>query len=533
MYLRSLVLTACSGMLMVSAVAQNRPRGGGGQAPSPAAGETTPAAATPSSTAFPAPPAVEKIEKSQHSISVNGKMIAYTATAGTLVLPKDDGKPLASIFFVAYTRDDAGDKSKRPITFTFNGGPGSSSVWLHMGAFGPKRVAMGPDGAQPPPPYHLVDNDDTPLEFTDLVFIDPVTTGFSRHAPGENPAQFHSLEGDLDSVADFIRLYTTKFERWDSPKFLAGESYGTTRSAGLSQVLMGKGIFLNGITLISSVLNFETISFAPGNDLPFILYLPTYTASAWYHKKLVGDLQSGSIDKAVQAARQFAGNEYTVALMKGAKLTAAERSNVAQQVARLTGLSKEYVERSNLRISIQRFAKELLRDEERTVGRYDSRLEGTDADAAGERPEFDPSYSSVLGAYTALFNDYVRTELKFDSDQPYEILTGKVQPWSYARQQNQYVNTAEMLREALEQIPTLNVMVANGYYDMATPFFATEYTMSHLGGDKSLDNRISLTYCEAGHMLYTRKSCLDELHKNMADFYQRSLSGGMQATGGK
>ena len=522
-------------MLLVSAGAQNRPRTGGGQAnqPSPsteAAGAPPSAAA---STAFPAPPAVEKIEKSQHSITVNGKAIAYTATAGTLVLPKDDGKPLASMFFVAYTRDDATDKGKRPVTFTFNGGPGSSSVWLHMGAFGPRRVAMGPDGAQPPPPYHLVDNDDTPLEFTDLVFIDPVTTGFSRHAPGENPAQFHSLEGDLDSVADFIRLYTTKFDRWASPKFLAGESYGTTRSAGLSQVLMGKGIFLNGITLISSVLNFETISFAPGNDLPFILYLPTYTATAWYHKKLPADLQSGGIEKAVQESRHFAGNEYTVALMKGDKLSAAERSNVAQQVARFTGLSRDYIERSNLRISIQRFAKELLRKEERTVGRYDSRLEGTDIDAVGERPEFDPSYSSVLGAYTALFNDYVRTELKFESDQPYEILTGKVQPWSYSRQQNQYVNTSEMLREAMEQIPTLNVMVANGYYDMATPFFATEYTMGHLGGDKSLDNRISLTYCEAGHMLYTRKSCLDELHKNMADFYQRSLSGGMQVTGGR
>jgi carboxypeptidase C (cathepsin A) len=518
---------------MFSAAGQNRPRGGqSGQPPAP--GAETPAAASSSTTSsFPAPPAVEKIEKTEHSITVNGKTIAYTATAGTLVLPKDDGKPLASIFFVAYTRDDTTDKSKRPVTFTFNGGPGSSSVWLHMGAFGPKRVAMGPDGAQPPPPYHLVDNDDTPLEFTDLVFIDPVTTGFSRNAPGENPAQFHSLEGDLDSVADFIRLYTTKFDRWASPKFLAGESYGTTRSAGLSQVLMGKGIFLNGITLISSVLNFETISFAPGNDLPYILYLPTYTATAWYHKKLSGELQSGSVEKAVQAARQYAENEYTIALMKGDKLTANERSNAAQQVARLTGLSKDYVERSNLRISIQRFAKELLRKEERTVGRYDSRLEGTDIDAVGERPEFDPSYSSVLGAYTALFNDYVRTQLKFESEQPYEILTGKVQPWSYSRQQNQYVNTAEMLREAMQQIPTLNVMVANGYYDMATPFFATEYTMNHLGEDKSLDNRISLTYCEAGHMLYTRKSCLDQLHKDMAEFYQRTLSTGVQATGGR
>ena len=532
MRFRLLLLLVSTLILAMASSAQNRQRGGPGPGnPANATSENASQSnsANPANQPFPAPPAVEKLERTQHSITVNGKTLAYTATAGTLVIEKDDGKPLASMFFVGYTRDDAIDKSKRPVTFTFNGGPGSSSVWLHMGALGPRRVAMGPGGEQPPPPYHLVDNEDTPLEFTDLVFIDPVSTGFSRNAPGENPQQFHGLEGDLDSVAEFIRLYTTKFDRWASPKFLAGESYGTTRAAGLSQVLLHKGIYLNGITLISSVLNFETISFAPGNELPYILYLPTYTATAWYHKKLTGDLQSGSVEQAVQASRQFAGGEYTLALMKGDKLSSAERTKVAQQVARLTGLSPDYIERANLRVSIQRFAKELLRKEGRTVGRYDSRLEGTDTDAAGERPEFDPSYSSVLGAYTALFNDYVRTQLKFESSLPYEILTNKVQPWSYSRQQNQYVNTAEMLRQAMEQNPSLHVLVANGYYDMATPFFATEYTMNHLGGDSSLSNNITLTYCEAGHMLYTRKSCLDALHKSMADLYQRTLGGAQSA----
>jgi len=473
---------------------------------------------------FPAPPAVEKLQQTQHSIQINGQTLAYTATAGTLVLKKDDTKPIASIFFVAYTRDNAGDKSKRPVTFAFNGGPGSSSVWLHIGALGPKRVVLGPDGEQPPPPYRLVDNSDSLIEFTDLVFIDPVTTGYSRHAPGEDPKQFHGLEGDLNSVADFIRLYTGKFDRWSSPKFLAGESYGTTRAAGLAEVLLQQGIYLNGITLISSVLNFETISFNPGNELPYILYLPTYTAAAWYHKKLPADLQRGTLEKAIQSARDFAGGEYTRALMKGNGLTPAERARIAAQTARLTGLSKDYIEQSNLRISIQRFRKELLRGEQRTIGRYDSRLEGTDADSAGERPEYDPSYASVQGAFTAAFDDYVRQDLKWETDLTYEVLTDKVRPWSYEKQQNQYVNTGEMLRRAMVQNPNLRVLVANGFYDLATPFFATEYTFSHLALDPSLQGNVRLMYCDAGHMLYTYKPCLDSLRHSIEEFYGQALS---------
>jgi carboxypeptidase C (cathepsin A) len=490
------------------------------QAPSqpPAAGRPTEAER------FPAPPAVEKLQQTQHTVQINGKAISYTATAGTLVLKRDDTKPTASIFFVAYTRNDAGDKSRRPVTFAFNGGPGSSSIWLHMGALGPRRVVLGPQGEQPPPPYRLTDNEDSLIGFTDLVFIDPVTTGYSRHAPGEDPKQFHGLEGDLNSVAEFIRLYTGRFDRWGSPKFLAGESYGTTRAAGLAEVLLEKGIYLNGITLISSVLNFETISFSPGNELPYILYLPTYTATAWYHKKLPADLQRATLEKAVQAARDFAGADYTLALMKGNRIAPVERSKVAEQIARLTGLSRDYVERSNLRISIQRFRKELLRDEQRTVGRYDSRLEGTDADSAGERPEYDASYASVQGAFTGTFNDYVRDELKWESDLTYEVLTDKVRPWSYEKQQNQYVNTGEMLRQAMAQNPNLRVMVVNGFYDLATPFFATEYTFSHLALDPSLQGNVQLTYCDAGHMLYTSKTCLHSLRHAIEEFYGQALS---------
>jgi carboxypeptidase C (cathepsin A) len=492
--------------------AQERPK----PAPHEAAAETPAPAAS-------ATPPVETTSKTKHSILSNGQPLAYTATAGTLVLKKEDTKPWASVFYVAYTRDDVQDVSKRPITFAFNGGPGSSSVWLHMGALGPKRVEMGPEGDQPKPPYRLVDNDDTALQFTDLVFIDPVTTGFSRAAPGEKDAQFHGFQGDLESVAEFIRLYLTRSERWRSPKFLAGESYGTTRSAALSQYLLDHdGIYLNGITLISTVLNFETILFGPGNDLPYALFLPSYTATAWFHKKLPKELQ-GDLEKAVGEARRFAGNEYASALMKGDKLTTQERTNVARQLARLTGLPEAYLEQANLRVSEPRFTKELLRDERKILGRYDGRLEGVDSDAAGESPDYDPSYASVQGSFTAMFNDYVRGDLKYESDVPYQVLTDKVQPWNYDRFQNRYVNVAEMLRQAMTQNPSLKVLIANGYYDLATPFFATEYTVNHLGLEPALSNHVSLTYCDAGHMLYTKKSCLDGLHHAMADFYEKSL----------
>ena len=503
---------------------QGRRSGGapppGAETPAPANNQTPAPAET-------AVPAVEKFSKTQHSIQAGGTELAYTATAGTLVLRKEDGKPKASIFFVAYTLDSAKDKSKRALTFSFNGGPGSSSVWLHMGALGPRRVNLPADGSQPLPPYTVVDNEQTALRYTDLVFIDPVSTGFSRAAPGENPSQFHGYDADIEEVAEFIRLYLTKFDRWSSPKFLAGESYGTTRAAGLSEYLLRQdGIYLNGISLISSVLNFGTIRFTAGHDLPYILYLPSYTAAAWYHKKLSADLQNGTLEAAVDQARKFAGGEYTLALMKGDKLTAGERADVAKKVARFTGLRPEYVTQSNLRIVVFRYFKELLRDQKRTIGRYDDRLEGFDIDSAGEGAEYDPSYSAVQGAFTAAFNDYVRGELKWESDIPYEILTGKVNPWSYARQQNQYLNVSENLRQAMTQNPALHVLSMNGYYDMATPFYATEYVFSHMGLEPSLREHVSFAYCDAGHMMYTRKSCLDVLDKSMEALYNNALKRG-------
>ncbi len=501
---------------LVSAQAQRR------QAPPPTSPPAAPApAAGAESTKFPAPPAEEKIEKTQHTIEAGGQKIPYTALAGTLVLKAEEGKPRASMFFVSYTRDDAPDKSTRPITFIFNGGPGSSSVWLHMGAFGPKRVEMGPDGAQPQPPYRLIDNDDTLLPITDMVFIDPVSTGFSRPAPGEDPKQFHGLEGDLASVSEFIRLYLTRYDRWSSPKYLAGESYGTTRAAGLSLYLLEhEGIYLNGITLISTVLNFETLEATPGNDLPYIFFLPSFTAAAWYHKKLPADLLHGDVAQAVQQAREFAGGDYTLALMKGDRLTPAERDAVAKKLARFTGLSESYIQLSNLRVSDFQFFSELLRSERRTIGRYDSRLEGIPSNAAAGRFDYDPSYASVQGAYTNMFNNYVRTTLNYESDLPYEILTSRVRPWSYAEYQNRFVDVSVRLREAITQNPSLHVLIANGYFDLATPFFATEYTVHHMQLDDTLRKNVSLIYCDAGHMLYTKKACLDKLRSQMETLYK-------------
>jgi carboxypeptidase C (cathepsin A) len=468
---------------------------------------------------FPAPPAEEKSVKTQHTVQINGRELHYTAVAGTLLLRKENGKPKASIFYVAYTADGA-DASKRPITFAFNGGPGSSSVWLHIGALGPRRVPLSSEGLPVAPPYKLVDNPDTALSYTDLIFIDPVTTGFSRNAPGEDPHQFHGLEGDLDSVSDFIRLYLTRGERWASPKYLAGESYGTTRAAGLSQYLIEHhGIYLNGITLISSVLNFQTLSFGKNNDLPYIVFLPSYTATAWYHKKLSADLQNGTLEDAVKQSRQFASGPYAQALLKGSAISETERNATAEQVARLTGLRAAYVADSNLRIEDQRFMKELLRSEKKTIGRFDSRLEGMDQDAISERPEYDPSYASVLGPYTAAFNQYIRKELNWQSDLPYEILTDKVQPWNFSAFVNAYVDVSERLATAMSANPFMKVLQMNGYYDLATPFFATEYTFDHMEISPTARKNIQFGYCGAGHMVYLKESCLTDLHREMSSIY--------------
>jgi carboxypeptidase C (cathepsin A) len=368
------------------------------------------------------------------------------------------------------------------------------------------------------PPYSLIDNEQTLLDISDLVFIDPVSTGFSRAVPGEKAAQFHDFQKDIESVGDFIRLYSTRYRRWSSPKYLAGESYGTTRAAGLAGYLQDRhGMYLNGIILISTILNFQTARFTPGNDLPYILFLPTYTATAWYHRCLPDDLQT-DLGAALAEAERFALEEYAPALMEGSGLPSEDRGMIAAKVARLTGLTPEYVQQTNLRINIHRFVKELLRHKRRTVGRLDSRFTGMDRDAAGEKADFDPSYALIQGPFTAMLNDYVRAELEFENDLAYEILTDRVHPWSYEDHQNQYVNVAETLREAMCKNPALRVLVANGYYDLATPYWATRYTFNHLGIDEGLQKNITMKHYEAGHMMYIHQPSLLQLKADLYEF---------------
>jgi carboxypeptidase C (cathepsin A) len=468
--------------------------------------------------------AKDKISTTQHSVSIGGQIISYTARAGTIIMRDEEGKPRASFFFTSYTKDGA-DPSRRPVTYTFNGGPGSASVWLHMGAFGPKRVVYADDeGHASKPPYRTVDNEGSILDVTDLVFIDPVTTGYSRAIPFADASKFHGVDSDIQSVGEFIRLWTTRYSRWSSPKFLAGESYGTTRAAGLSGWLGQQGFYLNGIVLISSILNFETASFDSGNDLGYELFLPTYTAIAWYHKRLPTDLQSGTLEHAVAESEQFALGEYTHALMQSDRLSDQDRRDVAAKLARLTGLSPEYIERTNLRVRIDRFDKELLRGQRRIVGRLDGRFVGIDKDAAGESTEFDPSYAAIFGEYTAVVNDYVRRELKFDSDLPYEILTGKVRPWTYERAQNRYVDVAETLRGAIAQNPFMKVFVANGYYDLATPFAATRYTFARMQLDPELRKNVSMDYFETGHMVYIDRKAQARLKKDVDEFIRANAN---------
>jgi len=468
----------------------------------------------------------DNLVETKHSIKIGGKDIKYTVTTGTMILKEEVNdkekdaeieKPRAQIFFVAYTKDGVKDKSKRPVTFSFNGGPGSSSVWLHMGVLGPRRVVLTEEGEMPKPPFKLTDNQYSVIDETDLVFIDPMSTGFSRPVEGEKSREWHTFTKDIASVGDFIRLYTTRYNRWLSPKFLAGESYGTTRAAGLSGYLQDRhGMLLNGLMLISAVLDFTTIDFNLNNDLPYILFVPAYAATAWYHGKLNF---KASLQNVIKEAQEFALGEYASALLKGASLTPEERANIVEKLSRYTGISQEFIERSNLRILDQHYFKELLRERGKTVGRLDSRYTGMDRIGVTSTPEYDPLFAQVNGPYTAAFNDYIRTELKFETDTPYEILSDKVWlQWSYSYFQNQYLNVAETLRSAMTFNKYLKVFVANGYFDLGTPYSATEYTFDHLGLDQSLRKNISMGYYEAGHMMYVHMPSLKVLKKDLTKF---------------
>jgi carboxypeptidase C (cathepsin A) len=461
----------------------------------------------------------------KHELRLSGgRVLRYSVTTGFMPLKSDTGEVEARVFFMAYSLERTGGPESRPLMFSFNGGPGSSSVWLHLGALGPKRVKMRADGAMPQPPYRLVDNEDTWLDDTDLVFIDPVGTGYSRPAKPEQGRKYWGVQGDIESVGEFIRLYLTRYERWASPLFLVGESYGTTRAAGLSGYLVEKGIAFNGIVLVSSILNFQTARFSIGNDLPYPLFLPTYAATAWYHKKLPPELQSKPLAEFLREVEAFAATDYPNALQKGDRMSAAERQEAVKRLARYTGLSESYVDESDLRIEIQRFCKELLRREGRTVGRLDTRFKGNDGNGVAERPEFDPSMAAIRPPYTATFNDYVRRALGYKTDAVYHILGGGIgAPWDFSSP-NGFADTSDALRSAFAKNPDMRLYVASGFYDLATPYFATQYTLAHMGMGAEARARISTGQYEAGHMMYIHEGELARLKRDVAKFIAGALT---------
>lgn len=472
-------------------------------------------------------PAKEESTFTDHTIKLGGQTISYKATAQTILLKNDKGEPTALVYSTAYTRNDVKDSNTRPVAFIYNGGPGSSSVWLHMGSFGPRRVVTANAAVTPPAPYKVEDNTYSLLDKTDLVFIDPVGTGFS-HAVGKSQNKdFWGVDADVKSLAEFIELYITRSNRWNSPKFLIGESYGTFRSAALASYLQDhNNIYVNGIVLISSVLDLGTISFYQGTDNAYIYYLPSYAATAWYHKLLKD--RPDDLHAFLEDARKFSQSEYASALMKGDKLADAEKSDIAKKVARYTGLSEEYLVKANLRVNLFQFMKELQRGRGLTTGRLDARFSGPTYDLLGEFAEYDPQSTAISGAFVAAFNAYVREDLKFGADKSYQVsadFNGQNWDWKHQGSGDQFgfpgsPNVEGDLIGAMIANPRLMVEVENGYYDLATPFFATEQTMDHLGLAPNLRKNIKLNYYEAGHMMYVRDEDLAKLKANIANFIE-------------
>jgi|AntRauMFilla1563_2_1112583.scaffolds.fasta_scaffold02489_2 carboxypeptidase C (cathepsin A) len=461
--------------------------------------------------------------ETKHSIRGKNGKLNYTAVAGDTELKDSKGKPKASIFSTAYFRSDVKNTSERPLIFVFNGGPGSSSVWLHLGVFGPKIVQIPSDAqAVPAPPYTLKDNALTLLDIADMVFIDPVGTGYSTALGEYEGKDFWGVRQDAEIMSDFVRQFITKYQRWNSPKYLAGESYGTTRAAVMVKELQeGWGsIDLNGVFLISSIVDFQAGDFNTGNDLPFITFLPTYAATAWYHNALPNKENYADLPTFIEEVRTFAMTEYASALILGQNVSKEAFTNVVDRLHEYTGLSKKYLEQTNLRIDEMLFMKELLRDRGLSVGRLDSRYLGVDASNVGARFDTDPSSYAIDGAYTAAMQTYLASDLNILRQQRYNILSGEVfsnWDWLYegsARSQG-YLNTGHFLSRAQRQNPSFRIFIANGYYDLATPFFATEYSFSRSGFDTQ---RITMKYYESGHMMYIHHPSLKKLADDMRAF---------------
>jgi carboxypeptidase C (cathepsin A) len=473
-------------------------------------------------TTTPIPPESTSITK--HDWVANGQTIHYTATAGNLLINDDKDKPNGSIFYVAYTQDGA-DSKTRPVTFFYNGGPGSATIWLHMGSFGPVRVVTESPDASNPPPFQVVTNSSSLIDRSDLVFIDAPLTGFSRAVGKGTMKDFAGVDEDILAFKKFIVRYITLNQRWNSPKFLFGESYGTPRSAALVASLQNDGIEFNGVTLLSSILNYGVRS--PGYDTQYVAYLPSYTAIAYYYKK---GKHTGTLAESVQQAREYARGPYAEALQQGDRLPEAQLDAVAAKLSDMTGLSVQYLKETKLRISPTRFRKELMRDDDRTLGRYDARFEGWDVDAAGENPAYDPSSTGPMGAFVGAFHEYLQKELKYMSTEPYVLSASFGQSWDFKhhpsgemqsnfQQQQVEPDTATDLADAIRKNPKLRVFSANGWFDLATPFFATEYDLSHMLLPPSLVGNIEFGYYPAGHMVYLNVDALKLLKTDLDRFY--------------
>ncbi len=467
----------------------------------------------------------EESSVTHHSVKIGEQEINYTATAGNLLIHKGDD-PVASMFYVAYTRDGKKDLDHRPVTFFYNGGPGSSTIWLHMGSFGPRIVETANAQATGPAPYHVVNNGDSLLDRSDLVFIDAVSTGFSRIVGKGEGTNFWGVDGDVEAFGKFITRYVTLNHRWNSPKFLFGESYGTTRSAALVYHLQGQGMFFNGVVLLSSILNYAENS--PGLDDPFENDLPTFAAIAWFHDKLPN--KPADLGAFLQQARDFAAGDYAQSLAKGQSLPAEQEDAVAGRLHEFTGLSVQYLKEANLRVDASRFRKELLRDERRTVGRYDGRFEGIDVDAAGERPSSDPSDTAIMGAFAAAFNNYAGDELNYTNNSPYQVSSSDIQSGSWDQKHRlpgsvgrgnsfplPYV--VDDLGQAMRENPHLKVLSANGYFDLATPFFATERDLNHMELDTTLRTNVTFRYYPSGHMVYLNPDARKAFRADLGAFY--------------
>lgn len=453
-----------------------------------------------------------------HAIEIGGETIRYTATAGLMPLEDKSGKEQAQMFFVAYVADGR-QNGRRPVTFAFNGGPGASSVWLNLGGLGPKRVPTS--NLKPsPPPYELESNEESWLTFTDLVFVDPVGTGFSRAASGVSAKDFYGIEADAHSVGNFIQQYVTKYERWLSPKFIAGESYGTLRAVELADYLHDSyGMDINGIMLLSPALDFQTFSFQLGNDLPYVLFLPSYAATAFYHKRLPQELQQdlNATSKEVEA---WAVTDYIQALAKGSRLTEQERLQFAAKLACYTGLSEDFVLRNNLRISRSEFLGELLKPQHLSVGLMDGRAAGE-----GAPGDFfnDPSMLVTIGPYVAAINDYLSNELGYKSSGHYIYLSEEANDhWNYGSALHGYVNVMDSLKKAITA-RDLKVFVASGYFDLDTPYLSAGYTMTHLELPDNLQDNITFKCYESGHMIYVSDAALKQLNSDVSHFVAKSV----------